>query len=244
MSEQATAAIIVIGNEVLSGKVVESNARFLVEELRELGVPLKRISVIPDEIDTIAEIVRDHSRRFTHVFTSGGVGPTHDDVTIAAIARAFDRPLVHNATFAHALAKVYGDKLNDNVLVMANLPDNCTLLEVEQLRMPVLSVGNVYVLPGEPTLFKRKFLAIRERFRQSPFHLRKVYSKLDEGDIATLLAEVEKRHPGVSVGSYPNYHNPDYIVMITIESKAAELVEQALAMTLAGIPKEQIFKVE
>ena len=244
MGEQVTAAIIVIGNEVLSGKVVEVNARFLVDELRELGVPLKRISVIPDEIDTIAEAVRDHAGRFTHVFTSGGVGPTHDDVTIAAIARAFDRPLAHNATFARALAKVYGDKLNDNVLVMANLPDNCALIEAEGLRMPVLNIGNVYVLPGEPTLFKRKFLAIRERFRQAPFHLRKVFSRLDEGDIAPLLADVERSHPGVMVGSYPNYQNPDYIVMITIESKDRGQVERALAMTLGGIPKEQIFKVE
>src|SRR5262245_478184 len=105
-----TAAILVIGDEILSGKTEEQNARLLISELRELGVALKRIAVIPDEIDEVAAAVYDLSSRFDHVFTSGGVGPTHDDVTILGVARAFDTPIVRHPDLERKIKSFFGEE--------------------------------------------------------------------------------------------------------------------------------------
>jgi len=114
-----TAAIIVIGNEILSGKVVDTNAAFLCQELRALGVTLRRILVIPDELDAIAEAVRDYHSTFDVVFTSGGVGPTHDDITIAGVARGLDRQVLRHPLLEQRLCEFFGDKINDARLKLA-----------------------------------------------------------------------------------------------------------------------------
>ncbi|HVO30091.1 MAG TPA: molybdopterin-binding protein, partial [bacterium] len=113
---ERTAAILVIGNEILTGKVEETNARWLTAQLFDLGVRLKRILVVPDETEVIARAVTSMRGEVDHLFTSGGVGPTHDDLTIAGIARAFGRPVVRVPQIAAVLAKYYGDKCNDDVL--------------------------------------------------------------------------------------------------------------------------------
>jgi molybdenum cofactor synthesis domain-containing protein len=222
-----TAAIIVIGDEVLSGKVEELNARFLVRELRALGVAVRRIEVIPDVPDEISAAVRAASAAFDHVFTSGGVGPTHDDVTIAAVAAAFALPVVRSPELA-VLIRAVSDYERD--LRMADVPEGAELLhggEAAHAAWPVIAVRNVYVLPGVPSILQRKFAMIRDRFRAAPFVCHQIYSRDSEGAIADALDRAASSFPEVAIGSYPHLHATDYQVLITLDGRDATSVERA-----------------
>ena len=224
---QKTAGIVVIGNEILTGKSEDKNATFLITELHELGVALRRVIIIPDEIDTISKAVRECSSLFDYVFTSGGVGPTHDDVTIEAVAHAFGRRVVRHPELDQMLRGYFGGEADSARMRMADIPEGSELISGEGLRWPVLVTENVYVLPGVPELFRTKFEAIKERFRAEPFRISEIYTREDEFDIAPRLDKVAAHHPDVEIGSYPTFTREDYRVKITIESKEAEAVERA-----------------
>lgn len=235
-----TAAILVIGNEVLSGKVDEQNARFLIGELRELGIALQCILTIPDEPEQIASATRDLSARFDYVFTSGGVGPTHDDVTISSIANAFDKPIIRHPALESLLRSYFGEGIDETRLRMADVPDGTELLFGKDLKYPVLMCRNVYIFPGVPDLFRKKFTAIRERFRVTPFYLRVIHTLEDEFDIAERLHAIAARHPSVAIGSYPNFSSPDYRVRVTLESKLEAAVDAAHEELLGILDTAQI----
>jgi molybdenum cofactor synthesis domain-containing protein len=237
------AAIVAIGNELLSGKIADTNTPFLLRELRDLGLPVREVRTIADDIETIGATFREVAPRFEVVLSSGGVGPTHDDVTLVGLARAFGVPVVRDPELAAAIAAFYGPATNEAVLRMADLPEGTTLLRERGLIIPVVLVRNVYVLPGEPTIFKKKFLAVRERFRRDPFHLRKIFLDADESEIALALEEAERGF-GVAVGSYPRYDAADYRVMVTVESKDAARVEAATRGILDAIPAKAVLRVE
>jgi len=239
-----TAAILVIGDEILSGKTDDLNARFLIAELRELGVSLRRIVAIPDDVEEVAATTRELAARFNYVFTSGGVGPTHDDVTITGIARAFGRPVVRHPELEAKIKTYFGEEVDEARLRMADVPAGAELVQVPDLRWPVLACGNVYILPGVPELFRRKFEAIRERFRVAPFYTRALYTQEDEFDIAGRLREVADKHPQVAIGSYPNFSTPEYRVKLTLESKDASALEAALESLLAMLDRERLVRSE
>ena len=222
-----TAAIVVIGDEILSGKFVEENAAFLIGELRALGVELRRITVIPDDLDDIAATVRDASARFDHVFTSGGVGPTHDDVTIEAIARAFATTVARHPELEAKVRDYWKDQLADANLRLADIPAGSELVYGKDRVWPVVCYRNVYILPGVPTLFRRKFVDIRDRFRAQPVTAARIYTDLEEGELAPHLNAVVAAHPGVRVGSYPRFSERDFRVLVTLEGPAAEEVAAA-----------------
>lgn len=226
---QKTAAVVVIGNEILTGKSEDRNASFLIKELYGLGVALRRVDIIPDDVGEIARSVRECSAAFDFVFTSGGVGPTHDDVTIEGVARAFDRPVVRHPELAAMIRGYFGEGADETRLRMADTPEGSELIRDEGLRWPVLATENVYVLPGVPELFRSKFEAIRHRFRAEPFHSRALYTREDEFDIALQLQSVAAAHPDVEIGSYPTFTRDDYRVKITVESKEEVAVERAVA---------------
>jgi len=226
---QRTGAIVVIGNEILTGKSQDKNASFLITELYRLGVALRRVIVIADDVGEIAVAVRECSEKFDYVFTSGGIGPTHDDVTIAGVAMAFGQEVVRHPELESLIRRHFGEDVDEARLRMADAPQNATLVYAEGPRWPVLSVENVYVLPGVPELFRSKFEALRERFRTEPFHSRAVYTMEDEFDIAARLNQIAADYPMVDIGSYPNFTRNDYRVRITLESKDEEAVERALA---------------
>ncbi len=223
-----TAAILLIGDELLSGKVVDENARFLIGELRELGVAVRRVLIIPDVVEEIAVAVRELSAGHTHLFTSGGVGPTHDDLTMEGVARAFGVKVARHPDLERMLRDFYGDKLEDRNLRMADLPEGAALLPSDHAAWPVAAFRNVYILPGIPVIFRRKFLAIRDRFRQRPFHLRCLFTGDDEGRIAAHLDHVAAAHPEVAIGSYPRITDSGWRVKITLESKDPDAVERAV----------------
>jgi FAD synthetase len=227
--QQKTAAIVVIGNEILTGKSEDRNASFLIGELYNLGVALRRIAVIPDDLEDISATVRECSERFDYVFTSGGVGPTHDDMTIEGIARAFNRPVVRHPELAAMLRGYFGEDADEKRMRMADIPEGAGLIRERGMRWPVLAMENVIILPGVPELFRSKFEAIRERFRAEPFHASTLYTREDEFDIAPRLDRVAAEHPDVEIGSYPTFTREDYRVKITVESKESAAVDRAVA---------------
>jgi molybdenum cofactor synthesis domain-containing protein len=243
VSPQATprAAILLIGNEILSGKIDDENARYLLRELRELGVTVGRIEVVPDVESDIAETVRALSARFDHVFTSGGVGPTHDDVTLPAVAAAFGMELVRHPDLERLLRAAFGERLHDRDLRMAEVPSGARLEHgpggPSQARAiwPVVVVRNVWILPGVPSIFRRKFEAVRELFRAAPIHGRAVYSRESEGAIAGALDAVVAEFPAVEIGSYPHLDAPDYSVKITLDGRDRGAVDAATAVLMARL---------
>lgn len=233
------AALLEIGDELLSGKVEDTNGPFLIRELRQSGVQLCELRVVQDRLDAIAAAVRELSEAYETVFTSGGVGPTHDDVTLAGIARAFDEPLVENQELAASIRRFYKERTNPHLLRMARLPQSAELLMADRMSFPCIRVRNVYVMPGEPTIFRAKWRFLRAHFRDEPFHLRRVYTRLDEGVLAGWLEAIAAEH-GVDVGSYPRYDSRAYRVMVTIEGRDAPQVEAAHAALLGRIPAEEL----
>jgi len=237
-----TAAILLIGNEILSGKVEDENARFLTRELRALGVALRRIEVVPDVTEEIADSVRALAARFDTVFTSGGVGPTHDDVTLRAVGDAFGMPLARHAGLETLLRAGYGDRLHERDLRMADIPAGARLEygpggpPGDRLApWPVVVVRNVWVLPGVPSIFRRKFEAVRDLFRAGPIHGRALFSRLGEGHIAGAMDEAVIAFPDVEIGSYPHPEAPDYRVKITFDGRDAGHVDGALAWLAARL---------
>ena len=231
-----TAGIIIIGNEILSGKVQDVNAAYLLRELRVLGVNVKKVSVIPDEIDVIATEVLTFSRQFDIVFTSGGVGPTHDDVTMEGIAKAFGRRVIRHPELEHLLRSRYGGELNEARLKLTEVPEGADLVREDGLWLPAVTVENVFIFPGIPDLLRQKFESIKERFREQPYFLRRVYVKGGEGNIAAYLHDLLREFPDLLLGSYPDIHNASYKVMLTLESKDERYVQTALERLLTMLP--------
>jgi len=231
------AAILLIGNELLSGKVDDENARYLTRELRALGVTLARVEIIPDDAADITETVRALAARHDVVFTSGGVGPTHDDVTLGAVGAAFGMPVARNAELEGLLRTGIGPDLHERDLRMADVPTGARLEYGPGgpaaspgragRSWPVVVVNNVWILPGVPSIFRRKFESVRELFRAPPIHARAVYSRESEGPIAGALDDVVAAFPSVEVGSYPHLEAPDYRVKITLDGRDRSAVDAA-----------------
>jgi molybdenum cofactor synthesis domain-containing protein len=238
-----TASIVLIGNEILSGKIADANAPYLCRELRELGVDVRRISVIPDEVDVIAGEVATCLRAWDIVFTSGGVGPTHDDVTMEGVARALGVPVVRHPELVALLRRYYGDRVTDTHLKMAEVPEGAQLVADEALRFPTIVAGNVYILPGVPEIFRQKFQAIRERFRDQPYHLKNVFVSIGEGTLADYLNALLRQFPHLLLGSYPELTNPEYRVKVTLESRDAGYLAEALDALLSRLPATAVVKV-
>jgi molybdenum cofactor synthesis domain-containing protein len=228
----STAGIVIIGDEILTGKFTEENAAFLIGELRTLGVELRRVIVIPDVIDEIAATVTEFSARFDHVFTSGGVGPTHDDVTMAGIAQGFGTRVVREPELEDRVRGYWRDKLSPANLRLAEVPEGAVMVYGSDTTWPVVSYKNVYILPGVPALFRRKFLDIRDRFRAAPMTVARVYLDAEEGSIAGDLDAVVAAYPSVRIGSYPRFSERDFKVLITFEGHVAGDVAAAHALLI------------
>lgn len=239
-----TAGILVIGNEILSGKVVDTNSPYLCRELRALGVDVERILVIPDDVDTIAREARAMSRAYDHVFTSGGIGPTHDDLTMEGIAAAFRVPIERSESIAMRLARAVSGELNASQLKMAEVPKGAQLVDVGDLWFPVVIVDNVHIFPGIPELLRKKFESIRQRFKGVPILLKRVYVKQRESQIAEALNELLGEFPELMLGSYPKIGEEAFHVLLTLESRDAGYLQSALDGLLRRLPDDAVHKVE
>jgi FAD synthetase len=230
-----TAGIIIIGNEILSGKTRDENSLYLVRELRDLGVDVRKVAVIPDELPLISAEVKIFSQAYDYVFTTGGVGPTHDDLTMDSVAAAFGQQVRRNAELEATLRHYYSDELIEGNLRMADVPEGARLVGGKGMWFPVVAVENVFIFPGVPEIFQRKFERIKEMFRESPYHLREVFLRADEGQIAAILHDVLAEYPDLLLGSYPYFDNPNYSIKLTLESKDAVYLERAYAGLLGKL---------
>jgi molybdenum cofactor synthesis domain-containing protein len=240
----STAAIVVIGNEILSAKVTDENGPFLARELRKLGVELRRIETVPDEIPLIVDALKRCLASAKWVFTSGGIGPTHDDVTIAAIAQAFGRKVVLDEKTLGLLKASYGEKLNAARTRLAEVPEGALVEFHEGYLFPVISLENVIILPGVPSLLREGFGRLRERFRVAPIFSRALYFTLGEGALAEHLDATVARYPSVAIGSYPRFDDADYRVKVTFDGREAAEVAAAAAFLRARLPATSIVREE
>ena len=238
-----TAGLIIIGNEILSGKTQDQNSFFLATELRGLGVSLMRISVIPDDIEMIGREAAVFSGSFDYVFTTGGVGPTHDDITMAGIAKAFGVPLKRHPALERRFLERYGDAANDAVMKMADVPEGAEVIEFVTNNFPLVVYRNIHIFPGIPRYLQEKFRLVRERFRTSAFFLKRIYLKAQEADIASILNAVVDNNTCVTFGSYPILDNADYQIIVTAESKIEADLDSALSELLKKLPGDIVVAI-
>ena len=222
-----SAAVIVIGDEILTGKFPDDNGPFLIRRLRALGADLGRLAIIGDSPDAIADEVSRCSADYDHVITTGGVGPTHDDRTLEGVALAVGRQLVV-APRLLALLDRFGMERSDANLSMATIPEGAELIDAPGSSFPVVRVVNVWVLPGIPSLMRTKFEDIATHFAGSQVHVERLYCTQGESEIADRLAEVEARYSDVSIGSYPRWGESQYRVMITADSRDESQLREAV----------------
>ncbi len=241
---ERSCALVVVGNEILSGKVQDSNAYFAARELHKIGVALARIATIPDELAPIAAEVSHCSRNFDFVITSGGVGPTHDDLTMEGVARAFNRRLVVHPELERLIREHFRERSLDAGLKMAEVPEGAILNEAGDIRFPTVQIENVYVLPGIPQLFEAKLRGLSSRFAADPYFMHTIYLTAGEGTIADQLNECMRDFPELMLGSYPKIGDPGYRVKLTLESKNAEYLERAFRHLIGLLPGEAVVKTE
>ncbi|XP_076328751.1 FAD synthase-like isoform X2 [Tachypleus tridentatus] len=243
-----TAGIIIIGDEILKGLTKDTNSIFLCQRLREIGVEVQRISVIRDEIEAIAEEVATHSQKYSFVITSGGIGPTHDDLTFEGVAAAFNEQVYPHPILVNLCKEYFGKNLpyNAPAMKLAHIPSSAKLNFGEdkktgkQSKFPLVSVKNVYVFPGVPALLEGAFDVFQYLFSNPNLrkHYREMYIKKDEVSITPVLnAAVSKFKGKVMIGSYPALGHSYYRVRLTLESMVEEDIIAAHDYLLNCLPE-------
>jgi len=241
-----TACVLIIGNEILSGRTQDANLAFLARGLTELGIRLREARVIPDDIGAIVSTVNEARSAFDYVFTTGGIGPTHDDITAQCVADAFDVPLIVHPEAKRLLETHYPPgQLNEARLRMAMVPEGAALLPNPISRAPGFQIGNVFVLPGVPSIMQGIFEQLRHRLVGGTRLLsRSVSCHLAEGTLAKELGELQARYPDLEIGSYPYFRRGDFGVTLVLRGaenvRLAAAVEElnALIRALGGDPRE------
>jgi molybdenum cofactor synthesis domain-containing protein len=229
---QATAAVLLIGDEILSGRTKDKNLGFLADYLTALGIDLKEARVVSDQEHDIVAAVNALRHRYTYVFTTGGIGPTHDDITADAVAKAFGVPIDHDPRAVEILLayfKEMGREPNEARLRMARIPEGATLIDNPVSKAPGFQIGNVFVMAGVPKIMNAMMDDVAKRLaRGVPMMSRSVEFRGGEGDAAKPLGEIQKAFPMVVIGSYP-FQAPDgFATNLVLRSRDESALEQAL----------------
>ncbi|MFT8245972.1 competence/damage-inducible protein A [Roseomonas sp. BN140053] len=242
MSGNPTACLLVIGNEVLSGRTQDANIKFLATRLGELGIPLREVRVIPDVRDTIVDTLNAVRPNFTYIFTTGGIGPTHDDITAECIAAAFGVPWEEHPEAMAIMGAHYektGSEFNAARRRMATMPRGATLIPNAVSVAPGFIIGNVYVMAGVPRIMQSMFEALAPSLvGGAPVQSRSVHAVgLLEGRIADGLSAIQARFPDLDIGSYP-YERPtgNGVALVAKGTDAARA--EAAAEAMAGLIRD------
>jgi molybdenum cofactor synthesis domain-containing protein len=221
-----TAAILIIGNEILSGRTLDTNTQFLCTRLNKLGIRVRETRTIPDQEETIIEAVRHLTNHYTYVFTTGGIGGTHDDITAECMAKAFAQKLIIHPEAHQILVAYYGDRLNEARQRMARMPEKATLIHNPISAAPGFRVENVFVLAGMPLVMQAMFETLYPCLDTgTQIHHSTITCALPENNIADELAQVQLCHPEVEIGSYPYFHaNGRYGVSLVMRSTDPERI--------------------
>jgi molybdenum cofactor synthesis domain-containing protein len=233
MADIPTAAVLLIGDEVLSGRTKDKNLGFIADYLTAIGVDLKEARVVPDVEDEIVAAVNSLRSRYTYVFTTGGIGPTHDDITADAIAKAFGVGISHHPEAVEILTTYFaqiGREPNEARMRMARIPHGATLIENTVSKAPGFRIENVHVMAGVPKVMNAMMDAIAPTLaRGTPMQSRTVQFLGGEGDVAQPLKDIQERFPDVVIGSYPFETPQGFATNLVLRSRIVEALEQALA---------------
>ena len=224
-----TAAVIIIGNEILSGRTRDKNLPFLGRRLADLGIQLQETRVIPDLEKSIIATIREFTERFDYIFTTGGIGPTHDDITTASVAAAFETVVERNPEAVKILEEYYdAGSLNDARLKMANIPAGARLIYNPVSAAPGFQLHNVFVLPGVPLIMQAMFEGIIDRLTSGePILMKSITTNLRESTIAEGLGYIQERFNNVSIGSYPFFRRGRLGVNVVLRSTNGDMLRQA-----------------
>ena len=221
--QSKTAAILVIGDEILSGRTKDKNIGWIAEQLNEMGVDLCEARVIPDVESVIVETVKSLSQAYDYVFTSGGIGPTHDDITTACVAKAFGKKVIrHEEAMRRLLVHYEGTDIpfNEARQKMADIPEDAILIDNPASAAPGFILHNVYVMAGVPSILQAMFEGLRSSLEGGQKKRRlTVQCAIGEGTIATIMAEVSNHFEGLSVGSYPWFKPGQFGTAVVVSSK-------------------------
>lgn len=239
------AALIVIGDEILTGKVKDENSFVFANTMFERGVRVERIDTIPDDIETIADTVRRFNANYDYVCTSGGIGPTHDDRTLEAIAYAFSLPLIEHeqarAYFETAQEKAgKGREISQAQRKMVTFPESSQVYFAEPSWLPLIRVNKVYIFPGVPLLFKHLMHAHASLFAGSKFYREIIVTNRAESTIAHDLDTVQNQFKELSIGSYPQIPRKDFNVMVTIEGENEHQVSHVASLLIPLIDGQKL----
>ena len=226
------AGIIIIGNEILSGRTLDKNSNYISDRCSKAGISIKEIRIIEDDIKVIIKNVLNFSKKFAHVFVTGGIGPTHDDKTAEAIARTFKRKIQINKKAKNLLIEHYKKsnlELNENRMKMAKIPSGARLILNPVSAAPGFKVKNVWVMAGVPKIMQGMFASyVEPKLKKSKAFISKeiiVYKA--EGDIADLVEGLQNKYLELDVGSYPFYNPPNVGTNIIIRGKNDRLISKA-----------------
>jgi len=234
-----TAAIVVIGDEILSGRTKDKNIGWLAENLSAQGIQLCEARVIADNRQVIIDTVRTLSAAYDLVFTSGGIGPTHDDITTEAVAAAFNVPVIRHPEAERRLLAHYANtdlEFNAARQKMADIPDSARLINNPLSAAPGFIIGNVHVLPGVPAILQAMFDGLRSALPGGVVMTRvTVQCATGEGNIATILAAVQARYDGISIGSYPWFKPGQFGTAVVVSGLDAGAAKSAAAEVEAEV---------
>jgi molybdenum cofactor synthesis domain-containing protein len=233
----STAACLLIGNELLSGKTRDENLHALCKTLRSLGIDLVRAVLIKDEREAIAREVSTLRAAHDVVFTSGGVGPTHDDVTVLAVADAFGVEAVPDPELERMLAREYGSARQPGYARMTLVPKGARLVSTEDVRWPTIVMRDVWLLPGVPEVFRMKLSVVKsELLGPATFFSRSAYTSLDETELKPAIDATVAGFPEVEVGSYPKWAHAGYRTQVTFDGRDEAVVAAALSDFCGRLP--------
>lgn len=225
--DKVSAGLVIIGDEILSGRTVDKNLNFLATNLTSIGIALCEVRVIADIESEIIDAVNNLRNKFDYVFTSGGIGPTHDDITAASIAKAFQTELELNKEAENILKKHYGVEVNEARLKMAKIPLGATLLDNPVSSAPGFRIENVFVMAGIPKIFEAMFFAAKKEISGGKKVIsREIKVDLVESQIAYDFEDLQKNHSNISLGSYPFKGGTALVFRSTDEKLLDEVVEK------------------
>jgi molybdenum cofactor synthesis domain-containing protein len=238
MSDQApSAAVLLIGDEILSGRTKDKNLGYIADFLTALGIDLLEARVVGDNEAAIVAAVNDLRSRYSYVFTTGGIGPTHDDITADAVAKAFGVPIDHDpqaVALLQAFFSEIGREPNEARMRMARLPQGARMIPNPVSKAPGFQIGNVHVMAGVPAIMQAMLQELAPGLaRGVPMRSAAVTIRAGEGDIAAGLGSIQKAHPTVVIGSYPFEADDGFAAQIVLRSRD----DQALATALEEVRK-------
>lgn len=230
---QPTACLIIIGNEILSGRTQDKNIAWLATQLNEQGIKLAHVRIIPDIESIIIDTVNACRKEYTYIFTTGGIGPTHDDITAASVAKAFGKKLLrHPEAERRLLAHYTPDQVNEARMKMADVPEGATLIDNPVSTAPGFQIENVFVLAGVPSIMQAMFDGLKKQLKGGEKTLsRTLKTNLAEGTLAAALSAVQNRYPDVEIGSYPHFQQGQLSTSLVFRATDGSKLEKALQET-------------